>query len=204
MWSDPPYGVLYTGKTKDALTIENDDAAGLPGLLSAAFGTADEVLAEGAPIYIAHPPGALSVVFGQCFLGVGWHLHETLVWVKNSMVLGHSDYHYKHEPILYGWKGANRRWYAGRDQVSVFEVDRPSRSEEHPTMKPVDLIIAHLQNSTRRGDLVLEPFAGSGSTIIACESLSRCARAVEIEPRYAAVCLKRWADMTGIAPRRAD
>jgi len=146
----------------------------------------------------------LELEFGQAFVVVGWRLHETLVWVKDSMVLGHSDYHYKHEPILYGWKGKNRSWYAGRDQVSVFEVPRPKRSAEHPTMKPTELVQAQLQNSTKREDIVYDPFLGSGTTLIACDNLNRRCRAVEISPGYVAVALQRWADLTGRDPERVS
>lgn len=197
MWTDPPYGVDYVGKTKDALTIEGDGADGLQQLLSGAFLTADSILGDGSPIYVAHPSGALQMIFGKCFTDVGWKFHETLVWVKDSMVLGHSDYHYKHEPILYGWKGKNRKWYAGRDQVSVFDIPRPKRSELHPTMKPPELVEAMLKNSTKKDDIVYEPFSGSGTTIIACERLLRKCRAVEISPAYVAVIIERWTNLTG-------
>ena len=200
MWTDPPYGVDYEGKTAAGLTIAHDDAAGLPALLEAVFATANEVLADGAAIYVAHPAGSNGLQFGLKFVGAGWRLHETLIWVKDVMVLGHSDYHYQHEPILYGWKGVNRRWYGGRDQVSVFNVPRPTRSADHPTMKPVELVEAHLRNSSRRGDVVFEPFSGSGTTLIACERLSRRCRAVELLPGYVAVTLERWAEMTGKTP----
>jgi DNA modification methylase len=191
MWTDPPYGVEYVGKTKDALTIENDGADDLPGLLTAVFMTADTILEDGAPIYVAHPPGALQMIFDKCFVDVGWKFHETLVWVKDTMVMGHSDYHYKHEPIIYGWKGKNRFWYSGRDQVSVFEIDRPKRSTEHPTMKPPELVEACLSNSTMQYDITFEPFLGSGTTMVACENLHRKCRGIEISPNYCAVIIER-------------
>lgn len=191
MWTDPPYGVDYVGKTKDALTIENDGADGLLGLLTAVFAITNDILVDGAPIYVAHPPGALQMVFDKCFVDAGWKFHETLVWVKDSMVMGHSDYHYKHEPIIYGWKGKNRFWYSGRDQVSVFEIARPKVSAEHPTMKPPELVEACLRNSTINGDLTFDPFIGSGTTMVACQNLSRKCRAIEISPNYCAVILER-------------
>lgn len=200
MWTDPPYGVSYVGKTKDALTFENDGAEDLPRLLRECFAAADAVLVEGAPIYVAHPPGALQFVFGRAFLDAGWKFHEELVWVKDSMVLGHSDYHLKHEGVHYGWKGKSRTWYAGRDQVSVFEIDRPKRSEEHPTMKPPELVVTMLENSTRLSDIIYEPFSGSGATIIACEQLGRKCRAVEISPAYCAVAIDRYYSATGQTP----
>ena len=210
MWTDPPYGVDYVGKTKDALTIENDGADGLEGLLLESFLVADDVLETGVPYYVAHPPGALQVVFLNTVLAVGWKIHEQLVWVKDSMVLGHSDYHYRHEPILYGWtsgegrsgrgKHEGSRWYGDNSQTSVFEMPRPKRSAEHPTMKPPELVEAHLQNSTQRNGIVYDPFLGSGTTLIACERLNRKCRAVEISPAYVAVAIQRWVDVTGGVP----
>lgn len=204
LWSDPPYGVSYFGGTAESLSIENDDAEEIPELLSGAFAIANQVLMPGAPIYICHPAGALSIVFGKAFIDAGWHFHQTLVWVKSTLVLGHSDYHYRHEPILYGWKGKNRPWYGSRDQTSVLEFDKPSRNELHPTIKPVELVDACLRNSTQRGDVVYEPFAGSGTTLISCERLGRNCRAVEISPAYTAVTLQRWADATGKQPTLAE
>lgn len=200
VWTDPPYGVSYTGKTKDALKIENDGAEDLPKLLSNCFSTTDMYIEDGTPIYIAHPAGALQMVFNKCFIDIGWKFHETLVWVKDVMFMGHSDYHYKHEPIMYGWKGKNRKWYSGRDQVSVFNINRPKRNTEHPTMKPPELVQVMLQNSTIQDDIVYEPFSGSGTTIIACENLSRKCRAVEISPAYVAVALERWSQLTCKTP----
>jgi DNA modification methylase len=204
MWTDAPYGVDYVGGTAENLSIENDNAEGIPELLSAAFSIADQILVPGAPIYVCHPAGPLSVVFGKAFIDAGWRFHQTLVWVKSSLVLGHSDYHYRHEPILYGWKGKNRPWYGSRDQTSVLEFDKPARNELHPTIKPVELVDACLKNSTERRDVVYEPFAGSGTTLISCERLGRKCRAMEISPAYAAVTLQRWADATGKQPTLAE
>lgn len=195
MWTDPPYGVSYTGG--GGLTIANDDAAGVEALLRGAFAAADAVLAPGAALYVAHPAGALSLTFAQAFVDTGWCLHQTLVWVKDQFVLGHADYHYRHEPLLYGWKPGKHRWRGGRTQQSVFEVERPRQSREHPTMKPVALVEAQLRNSSVRGDLVFDPFVGSGTTLIACERLRRRCAAVEVDPRYADVVLTRWERITG-------
>jgi len=194
MWTDPPYGVSYVGKTKDALTIENDGADDLPAFLAKAFAVANGALMDGAPIYVAHPAGPLQMVFNDTFTGAGWKFHQTLTWVKNSMVLGHSDYHYQHEPLMYGWKPGSHPWYAGRDRVSVLFVDRPSRSTMHPTMKPVPLIVETLANSTKTNDVVYEPFGGSGSTMVAAEQLRRQCYACELSPNYAAVILQRMSD----------
>ena len=204
MWTDPPYGVDYVGKTERALTITNDGSSGLPRLLTDAFAAAGAMLAPGAAIYVAHPAGAGSVTFGMCFVAAGWRLHETLVWVKNRLVLGHSDYHYRHEPLLYGYKpGGGRRgrggagWYGDNRQDSVFEIDRPSASREHPTAKPVELVARCVACSSPPGALVLDPFMGSGSTLIACEQLGRKARGMEIDPHYCDVVVRRWEEFTG-------
>ena len=204
MWTDPPYGVEYVGKTKDALTIENDGGEGLPALLASSFAAVDSVLDEGAAVYIAHPPGARAHDFSTAFLNAGWRIHQGLVWSKQSMVLGHSDYHYSHEPILYGYTaGGGRRgrggsgWYGDNKQVSVLDIARPQRNEEHPTMKPPALIELCLRNSTKRGDLVLDPFGGSGSTLIAADRVGRVARLVELDPRYCDVIRKRWEKHNG-------
>lgn len=205
MWTDPPYGVSYVGKTKQALTIQNDGADGLAALLYDAFTNATGALIEGAPFYIARPAGALSVTFGNAVLGVGWRLHEELQWIKDSMVLGHSDYHLKHETIIFGYLpgGAGRRgrggsgWYGDNSQVSVFEVDRPKASPDHPTGKPVALISPMLKNSSQPGDIVLDLFGGSGSTLIAAEQDGRRARLMELDPRYCDVIIRRWEAFTG-------
>ena len=204
VWTDPPYGVDYVGGTKDALTIANDNAEGLDNLLARAFDAIDPVLADGAAIYIAHPAGALSVTFGTRFLAQGWRLHQTLVWVKDSLVPGHSDYHYRHEPILFGYKAAtgrrgrgSRGWYGGNDCSSVFQIARPKASPDHPTCKPVELVEAMLKNSSRSGEIVLDPFLGSGSTLIAAEQLGRRCFGIEIDPRYVDVAVRRWEMLTG-------
>jgi DNA modification methylase len=204
LWTDPPYGVDYVGKTSDALTIANDRADGLEGLLIAAFGTMTPHLTDGAAFYIAHPAGPLAQVFAQVITTLGWRLRQTLVWVKDSLVLGHADYHYRHEPLLFGYlPGSGRRgrgsagWYGDDAQDTVFEIPRPKASPDHPTSKPVALVTAHLTNSTRRGELVLDPFGGSGTTLIACEHLGRVGRMLELDPRYCDVSVRRWEELTG-------
>jgi DNA modification methylase len=204
MWTDPPYGVNYTGKTKDALTIKNDSGFNLRELLDEAFACATVALEGGASIYVAHPPGALNVVFGNAFLGAGWRLHETLIWDKGTIVLGHSDYHFAHEPIFYGYTPGEGRfgrggkgWYGDDSQRSILTFPKPSRNESHPTMKPVALVEYCLGNSTRPGDKVLDLFGGSGSTLIACEKTGRTAYLMELDPRYCDVIVKRWEEATG-------
>ncbi len=204
LWTDPPYGVDYVGKTEQAMTLANDDAAGLEGLLRAAFANAQEVLVAGAAFYVAHPPGPLSLVFGQVVTELGWRLRQTLVWVKDVFALGHADHHYRHEPILFGYlPGGGRRgrgsagWYGDAAQDSVFALPRPRASRDHPTSKPVALVAAMLGNSTRPKDLVLDPFGGSGSTLVACEELGRSCRMLELAPAYCDVVVQRWEDLTG-------
>lgn len=204
MWTDPPYGVDYTGGTTDALKIEGDTPGGLLELLVEAFAVVDEVLVGGAPVYVAHPAVALQFTFGTAFLGAGWHFHEGLVWMKDSMVLGHSDYHLQHEGLHYGWKeGGRHPWYGGRVQKSVFEIERPKRSEAHPTMKPVQLVVECLLNSSAAGDIGIDPFLGSGTTLVACEQTGRTGYGMEIEPRYCAVSLERLTGL-GLEARLAE
>jgi DNA modification methylase len=210
VWTDPPYGVDYVGKTKDSLVLLNDQATGLRLFLAAAFEVAKSVGVPGASFYIAGPAGRMGTEFRLALADADWELHQTLVWVKDQFVLGYSDYHYRHEDVLYGWlpgpgrsgRGdhAGSRWYGDNAQSSVFEVPRPQRSRAHPTMKPVDLIVPCLRNSTQRGDVVLDPFAGSGSTLIACHGTGRLARLLELDPLYADVICRRWQEHTGIPP----
>jgi DNA modification methylase len=210
LWTDPPYGVDYVGKTADAMTIRNDGRRGLEELLRTGFAAVDGVLERGSPFYIAHPAGLPAVPFVNAVLEAGWLVRQSLVWVKDSMVLGHSDYHYRHEALLYGYKpGAGRLgrggrgWYGGEDQTSVFEIPRPKASRDHPTMKPVALIEACLRNSSERDAAVLDPFAGSGSTLIAAHRLGRRAFVMEIDPRYCDVVRERWHRFTGLKEGRS-
>jgi len=200
MWTDPPYGVEYTGKTKDALTIQNDGAEGLPELLRAAFSCTSQVLAAGSPVYVCHPAGRLFLEFGRAFVEAGWKLHQTLIWVKDAFVLGHSHYHFQHEPILYGWTPGEHRWYGGRDKASVLAFDRPRVNDEHPTSKPVALVAHCISNSSKPGDVGYEPFCGSGTTLLAAEQVGRLCLAMELDPRYVAVTLERLAAL-GLEPR---
>jgi site-specific DNA-methyltransferase (adenine-specific) len=152
------------------------------------------------------------VSFLNAYVAEGWQLHQELVWVKDTMVLGHSDYHYQHEPILYGWtKGPGRsgrgkhegtRWYGPHNAVSVFDIPRPKASLDHPTGKPVELVLGMLANSTAQSQAVYEPFSGSGTTIIAAEQLGRRCYAMEIDPRYVQVAIERWQAFTGKEAQR--
>lgn len=211
MWTDPPYGVNYVGKTKDALIIQNDGAENLEELLHGFLATATTALQPGAPAYIAHPPGALSLIFGQAIIQAGWSLRQSLIWVKDTFAMGRSDYHYRHEPIWLAYTpgGEGRRgrggdhWYGDNAQDTVFEIPKPSRSAEHPTMKPIELITATLRNSCTKDGIVYEPFAGSGSTLIAAEVLGMHTRALELDPKYVDVTCRRWQNLTGELPQRS-
>ena len=198
--TDPPYNVNYEGGT--GLKIENDKLLDddFFHLLSQAFGQASKVAKPGAPIYIFHADSE-RVNFELAAVGAGWSIRQNLIWVKNALVMGRQDYHWRHEPILYGWLlGAGHVWAGDRKQSTVIEFDRPSKSELHPTMKPVGLVAYLLGNSSKRGDIVLDPFGGSGSTLIACHSEGRSARLVELDPRYADVILRRYMEHTGDVP----
>jgi DNA modification methylase len=210
LWTDPPYGKDYVGGTARRLRIAGDTRSGVEELLQAAFTMADEILRPGAAIYVAHPAGASSVAFLQAFLAQGWRLHQTLVWVKDRLVLGRTDYHYRHEPIAYGYSpGGGRRgrgaqgWYGGNAQDSVIEVPRPSASREHPTMKPVELVRRCLANSSKEDQAVLDPFLGSGTTLVAAQILGRRGFGLEVDPAYCDVAVARLAKVTGETPRRA-
>jgi DNA modification methylase len=208
VWTDPPYGVAYQTKLStqeavarhrrtDGLEISNDLPEDIPALLAAAFANAP--LKPGGAYYVASPSSAdVLPAFYQTLAAAGMPVRQQLIWVKDAFVMGRHDYHYRHEPILYGWKeGAAHLFSGGRSQDTVWEIPRPRRSEEHPTMKPVELVARALRNSSGPRDLVYEPFAGSGSTIIAAERTGRRCVAIEIDPRYAQVSIERWEAFTG-------
>lgn len=204
--TDPPYNVAYEGGTADKLTIQNDSMSGadfyrfLLDAYTAMFASAK----DGAGIYVFHADSE-GTNFRKALTDAGFKLAQCCVWVKQSLVLGRQDYHWQHEPVLYGWKptGAHR-WYSDRKQSTVWNFDRPSRNDVHPTMKPVALIEYPITNSSRGGDLVLDLFGGSGSTLIACEKTCRHARLMELDPRYCDVIVRRWQDFTGQQARLGE
>jgi len=236
--TDPPYNVAYEGKTADALQIANDsmDAVAFRQFLIDAFVAADRAMRPGATFYIWHSDSE-GLAFRLGCQEVGWEIRQCLVWAKQAAVLGRQDYHWRHEPCLYGWKsGASHSWFADRKQTTLLkarpdwhlvacedgsyavtidgatylirgdnlticrtdttllEFDRPNRNAEHPTMKPVALFEYLMVNSTRRGTVVLDQFAGSGTTLLAAERADRAARCMELDPRYADVIRRRWAE----------
>lgn len=226
VWTDPPYGVNYVGGTADALTIQNDSKADLPEMLLGAFRTVVAVARKGAPVYVAHADTA-RIEFELAMREAGLLVRQNLIWVKNTIVLGRSDYHYKHEPILeaqvpedededgddygpvlYGFTpgGEGRlgrggpRWHGDNKQSTVIMVDKPARNADHPTMKPVELIRRMLSNSCARGELILDLFAGSGSTLIAAHHQGSPSAMVELDPRYVDVICRRYQEHTGDTP----
>jgi len=214
VWTDPPYGVAVGDKNKylnsiarsnrveENLTNDTLSESALVALLRAAFGVAVAHGTAGAAWYVAAPPGPLHIVFGQVLKDMGIY-RQTLIWVKQNATFAPLGvpYHWRHEPIFFGWmpNGAHRD-YAGRTQDTVWEIDRPQKSPEHPTMKPVELVARALENSSRRGELVYDPFLGSGTSLAAAEQTGRLSYGLEIEPKYCAVVLERLAQMA-LEPR---
>jgi len=206
MWlTDPPYNVAVQGgnhanpERKTGLKILNDKMPDeeFRQFLRDAYVTADLVMKSGAVFYIWHADSE-----GYNFRGAakdaGWAVRQCLIWKKSSIVMGRQDYHWKHEPCLYGWKeGAGHLWSTDRKQTTILEFDRPSRNKEHPTMKPVALFEYQMLNNTKGGDIVLDSFGGSGTTLLAAEKHGRHGYLMELDPKYCDVIVKRWEDFTG-------
>lgn len=209
VWTDPPYGVDVVGGSR-GLPKERRRAAGNRGIendtlapdelttfLTTAFTLARDATRLGGSWYVAGPAGDMGDCFTDALRAVGMRRH-TLVWVKQQLVLSRQDYHYRHEMVYFAWRdGPNRVRPTDRTLTSVLEFDRPQRSAEHPTMKPVDLVEHCIRNSTDPGGVVLDPFGGSGTTMIACENAGLRARMVELDPIYCDVIRQRYADYTG-------
>ena len=196
--TDPPYNVDYEGKTKDKLKIENDkmENSNFRQFLIDAFTTADLSMKEGAVFYIWHADSEGYNFRGACF-DVGWKVRQCLIWNKNSMVMGRQDYHWKHEPCLYGWKdGASHLWASDRKQTTILEFNRPSKNDLHPTMKPVTLFDYQIKNNTKGGDIVVDLFGGSGTAMMACEQNGRVCYTMELDPKYVDVIIERWENFT--------
>lgn len=256
VFTDPPYNVNYGDKAamldkyqkghRNTNHILNDNMGDseFREFLLASYSRMFESCKEGAPIYVCHAETE-GENFRGAFVEAGFKLAQCIIWAKNSLVLGRQDYHWRHEPILYGWKpGAAHKWYGGRKQDTIIEdkhgvsiaekdgrhvitvqsgvhtlvlsvpeyrieyasddagtslwrIERPSRSADHPTMKPVALMARAIMNSSRTGDIVLDPFGGSGTTLIAAEQTGRCAYLMELDPKYADVIVRRWEEFTG-------
>lgn len=212
IWTDPPYNVAVAGGTHDPRDtknhgkgprIENDNMsdAAFRDFLRSAFSLMCVSVRPGGCAYVCHADTE-GINFRSAYQEAGFFLHEVLIWVKQEFVFGRSDYHWQHEPILYGWrKGAGHEFYGPRNQSTIWNVDRPMRSAmDHPTQKPVALPVIALENSTQRGELVLDPFGGSGSTLIACHRTGRRAALIELDPRYVDVICRRYQEHTGTIP----
>ena len=195
--TDPPYNVNYEGGT--GLTIQNDNMedAAFRKFLRDAFACADGVMKPGAAFYVWHADSEGYNFRGACH-DIGWQVRQCLIWNKNALVLGRQDYQWKHEPCLYGWKGgASHTWLSDRTQTTVLDFDKPTRSEIHPTMKPIGLFDYQIRNSCPVGGAVLDLFNGSGTTIMACEQNGRSAYTMELDPRYVDAAIDRWETFTG-------
>lgn len=210
VFTDPPYGVSYADKNarlnsvckgnriqtkieNDHMTVTETGELWLQSFTNAYISTSDK-----APYYICGPQGGELMMMMMMIEKAGWQLKHIMIWAKNNHVLGRMDYHYKHEPIMYGWKqGESHNWYGDHSQTSLWEIARPLKSDLHPTMKPVELIEKALINSSKKSDSVIDLFGGSGSTLIACEKTNRKCFMMEISPHYCDVIVKRWEDFTG-------
>lgn len=247
IFTDPPYNVDYEGSNGKKIKNDNMEDSAFYQFLYDAFVAMYTVLKEGGPIYVCHADSE-GLNFRKAFKDAGFLMKQCLIWVKNSLVLGRQDYHWKHEPILYGWKpGAAHAWYGGRKQDTVVEedvdlviqkegdhfvlsfsngiksvmvkvpsyeivfsgddsdsttwrIEKPKKNADHPTMKPIALCARAIQNSSKPGELVLDPFGGSGSTLIACEQTGRTCFTMEFDPIYCDVILRRFEEFTGQKP----
>ena len=201
VFTDPPYNVNYANSAKDKLRGKHRP------ILNDALGEGFyDFLYDALALIMAHTRGAIYVAMSSseldtlqaAFRAAGGHWSTFIIWAKNTFTLGRSDYQRQYEPILYGWpEGATRHWCGDRDQGDVWQIKKPAKNDLHPTMKPVDLVERAIRNSSRPGDVVLDPFGGSGTTLIAAEKSGRVARLIELDPKYADVIVRRWQDWTG-------
>ena len=209
VFTDPPYNVNYANSARDKLRGKHRP------ILNDALGEGFyDFLFDALALIMAHTRGAIYVAMSSseldtlqaAFRAAGGHWSTFIIWAKNTFTLGRSDYQRQYEPILYGWpEGATRHWCGDRDQGDVWQIKKPAKNDLHPTMKPVDLVERAIRNSSRPGDVVLDPFGGSGTTLIAAEKAGRVARLIELDPKYADVIVRRWQDWTGQqATREAD
>ena len=195
-FTDPPYGVDYVGKTKQHLKLQNDHRGSHFEILLCDACANLLAVTEGA-VYICMSSSELDTL-KKAFTTAGGHWSTFIIWAKNTFTLGRSDYQRQYEPILYGWgEGRGHYWCGARDQGDVWCIDRPQVNDLHPTMKPVGLVERAIGNSSRSGETVLDPFGGSGSTLIGCEKTGRGARMIELDPRYVDTAVVRWQDFTG-------
>lgn len=215
--TDPPYGVALGSnesvdqarqrhRRTDGKIISNDELSSgdLSNFLQASFSLTKNLLVPGAGFYIWHADNNRKE-FIDAVQSVGWAVREILIWNKNHFTLGRQDYQWKHEPCLYGWNdGGPHYWAGGRKQSTVLDFDRPTRSEEHPTMKPIPLFDRLIRNSCPKDGVVYDPFGGSGTTLLACEQNGRTCWMVELDPRYVQVIIDRWEKLTGLKAEKIN
>ena len=195
--TDPPYGVSF--KSSGGLTIQNDSMKGdeFYTFLYNSFSCMVEHLESGGAAYVFHADTE-GLNFRKAFVDAGFHLAGVCIWVKNSLVLGRSDYQWQHEPVLYGFlKNGKHPWYSDRKQTTIWNYDKPKRNKNHPTSKPLDLLGYPICNSSQENAIVLDTFGGSGSTMMACEQTNRICCMMELDEKYASVILRRYVEDTG-------
>lgn len=195
--TDPPYGVSF--KSSSGLTIENDSMKNdeFYNFLLSAFKNMADHLETGGSAYVFHADTE-GLNFRKAFVDSGFHLAGCCIWVKNSLVLGRSDYQWQHEPVLYGFmQNGKHRWYSDRKQTTIWNFDKPKKNSNHPTSKPLDLLSYPISNSTQENAVVIDTFGGSGSTLMACEKMNRICYTMELDEKYASVILRRYVEDTG-------
>ncbi len=196
--TDPPYNVNYEG---NAGKIKNDNMENVAfyEFLLAAFTNIEVVMADDASIYVFHADTE-GLNFRRAFADAGFYLSGTCIWKKQSLVLGRSPYQWQHEPVLFGWKKKGKhQWYTGRKESTIWEFDKPKKNDDHPTMKPVPLLAYPIMNSSMSNTLVVDPFGGSGSTLIACEQTDRSCYTIELDEKFCDVIVKRYIEQAGTA-----
>ena len=194
--TDPPYNVNYEGS---AGKIQNDNMGNeaFYEFLLAAFRNTAAIMADDASIYVFHADTE-GLNFRRAFADAGFYLSGCCIWKKQSLVLGRSPYQWQHEPVLYGWKkGGKHQWYTGRKETTIWEFDKPKKNGDHPTMKPIPLLAYPIMNSSMSNTLVVDPFGGSGSTLIACEQTDRSCNTIELDPKFCDVIVKRYIEQVG-------
>lgn len=194
--TDPPYNVNYEGS---AGKIKNDNMEDdkFYNFLFDAFTNTEKYMADDASIYVFHADTE-GLNFRKAFKDAGFYLSGTCIWKKQSLVLGRSPYQWQHEPILFGWKNKGKhQWYTGRKESTIWEFDKPKKNGDHPTMKPIPLLAYPIMNSSMSNCIVLDPFGGSGSTLIACEQTDRIARTIELDEKFCDVIIKRYIEQVG-------
>ena len=197
--TDPPYGVSF--KSSSGLTIQNDSMKNeeFYNFLLSAFKCMADHLEKGGAAYVFHADTE-GLNFRRAFVDAGFHLAGCCIWVKDSLVLGRSDYQWQHEPVLYGFmQNGKHKWYSDRKQTTIWHFDKPKRNANHPTSKPLDLLGYPIGNSTQENAVVIDTFGGSGSTLMACEQMNRICYMMELDEKYASVILRRYVEDTGDA-----